>query len=193
LLDVGAHAGRFIALARRAGWDAEGIELNPQTAAYARAASGAPVHQVNVHEFDPGGRPYDAITITDVLEHVPQPAPVLSRVRQLLAPGGCVAVKVPNGPAQRFKENARALLHRGYRPTLADNLVHVNHFSTRSLRLALERAGFRSVTVEAGAPELPDSSAASRFVRLGSWHLARVPGGVHTPLAFNLQAYGRAD
>ncbi|HVD91357.1 MAG TPA: hypothetical protein VNC21_03705, partial [Vicinamibacterales bacterium] len=35
LLDVGAHAGRFIAVARRAGWDAEGLELNPKTAAFA--------------------------------------------------------------------------------------------------------------------------------------------------------------
>jgi hypothetical protein len=124
---------------------------------------------------------------------VPEPAPVLARIRQLLAPGGVIAVKVPNAPAQRIKERARALLHRGYRPTLADNLVHVNHFSARSLRLALSRAGFHGISVQAGAPELPDDSSGSRAVRLASWHLARIPGGVHTPLAFNLQAYGSAD
>ena len=38
LLDVGAHAGRFISLARKEGWAAEGLELNPRTAAYARTA-----------------------------------------------------------------------------------------------------------------------------------------------------------
>ena len=35
LLDVGAHAGRLMSLARAAGWDVEGIELNPRTTARA--------------------------------------------------------------------------------------------------------------------------------------------------------------
>ena len=189
LLDVGAHAGRFMAVARRAGWQAEGLELNPKTAAYAAAATGAPVHQGNVHTFDADGA-YDAVTLTDVLEHIPQPRVVLRRVARFLAPGGWIAVKVPNGPAQRIKERVRAALQRGYRPTLADNLVHVNHFSPVSLRRALEEEGFRSVTVIAGAPELPDSTA-SRFVRRAVFLPARfVPGAVRTPLALNLQAYG---
>jgi SAM-dependent methyltransferase len=190
LLDVGAHAGRFIAVARRAGWQAEGLELNPKTAAFAAAATGAPVHQGNVHTFDADGA-YDAVTLTDVLEHIPEPRVVLRRVARYLAPGGWIAVKVPNGPAQRIKERARAALRPGYRPTLADNLVHVNHFSPASLRRALEEEGFRTITVIAGAPELPDS-AASRFVRRLAFLPARViPGAVHTPLALNLQAYGR--
>ena len=190
LLDVGAHAGRFIAVARRAGWQAEGLELNPKTAAFAAAATGAPVHQGNVHTFDADGA-YDAVTLTDVLEHIPEPRVVLRRVARYLAPGGWIAVKVPNGPAQRIKERARAALRPGYRPTLADNLVHVNHFSPASLRRALEEEGFRAITVIAGAPELPDS-AASRFVRRLAFLPARViPGAVHTPLALNLQAYGR--
>ena len=76
LLDVGAHAGRFLRLARGAGWDAEGLELNPKTAAYAAQVSGAPVHQGNIHTFTPA-RCYDAVTLTDVLEHVPRPLDVL--------------------------------------------------------------------------------------------------------------------
>ena len=190
LLDVGAHAGRFIAAARAAGWQAEGLELNPKTAAYAAAATGAPVHQGNVHSFDARGV-YDAVTLTDVLEHIPDPRAVLRRVAGYLAPGGWVAIKVPSGPAQRIKEGARALITSGYRPRLADNLVHVNHFSPSSLARALEAEGFSDVTVVAGAPELPDG-VASRLVRRLAFLPARlIPGAVHTPLAFNLQAYAR--
>src|SRR4051812_14772434 len=47
LLDVGAHAGRFMHLAQLRRWRVEGIELNPRTAAYAERRTGAPVHQVN--------------------------------------------------------------------------------------------------------------------------------------------------
>jgi 2-polyprenyl-3-methyl-5-hydroxy-6-metoxy-1,4-benzoquinol methylase len=190
LLDVGAHAGRFIATARRAGWQAEGLELNPKTAAFAATATGAPVHQGNVHSFDADSA-YDAVTLTDVLEHIPEPRLVLRRVARYLAAGGWIAVKVPNGPAQRVKERAHALLDRGYEARLADNLVHVNHFSPSSLRRALEEEGFRDVTVIAGAPEYPPG-AASRLVRRLAFLPARfIPGAVHSPLALNLQAYGR--
>jgi 2-polyprenyl-3-methyl-5-hydroxy-6-metoxy-1,4-benzoquinol methylase len=192
LLDVGAHAGRFMRLARNDGWDVEGLELNPQTAAFARRTAGGQVYQLNVHAFDPGERLFDAVTLTDVLEHIPEPVPVLSRLRSLLAPDGWVAVKVPNAPAQRFKEHARARLRRGYRETLADNLVHVNHFSPRSLRMALERAGFDAIRISAGAPELPPGGAAGRLLRRTAFVVTRtVPGAVNTPLAFNLQAFAR--
>lgn len=190
LLDVGAHAGRFIAEARRAGWQAEGLELNPKTAAFAAAATGARVHQGNVYTFDADAA-YDAVTLTDVLEHIPEPRAVLRRVARYLAPGGWIAVKVPNGPAQRFKEGARALVQRGYEARLADNLVHVNHFSPSSLRRALEQEGFRDIAVMAGAPEYP-ADAMGRLVRRLAFLPARVvPGAVHTPLALNLQAYAR--
>ena len=129
LLDIGAHAGRFMHLAHAAGWQAEGIELNPRTAAFAASRTGLPVHSINVERLPLSTGSYGAITLIDVLEHVPHPMTLLTRAAEALEPGGWVVVKVPSGPAQRRKERTRAWLHRGYRPRLADNLVHVNHFS----------------------------------------------------------------
>lgn len=190
LLDIGAHAGRFLRLARAEGWNGEGLELNPKTAAFAARVSGSVVHQGNVDAFDPDER-YDAITLTDVLEHVPCPLDVLARVRSFLSDQGWVAIKVPNGPAQRLKEHLRERLRPGYRATIADNLVHVNHFSRASLARALERSGFCEVSVVAAAPELPDGFV-RRSARLAAFRLARaLPGGAASPLALNLQAYAR--
>jgi SAM-dependent methyltransferase len=195
LLDVGAHAGRFLVAAREAGWRPEGLELNPKTAGYAATRAGAVVHQGNVHTLDPGAGRFDAIAVTDVLEHVPEPLAVLERVRALLDEGGWVAIKVPNGPIQRFKEQLRARLVPGYRATLADNLVHVNHFSPGSLRLALRIAGFSNTAIVVGAPELPPGGGAHgasvRAARRALFQAARVTGGASSPLAFNLQAYAR--
>ena len=195
LLDVGAHAGRFVWMAREAGWHAEGLELNPQTAAYAAQRTGASIRMVNVHQVD-GDASFDAVTITDVLEHVPHPMRVLDRVGALLAPGGWVSIKVPAGPAQLRKETWRGRLRRSYRPTVADNLVHVSHFSPRALALALQRSGFVDVTVAPGAPEFYEGPGVRRradhAIRRALYTAACVvPGGVHLPMSLNLQAFGR--
>lgn len=196
LLDIGAHAGRFIHLAEAAGWEPEGIELNPRTAAFAAERTGLPVHSVNVDGLVLSGLRYRAVTLIDVLEHVPEPVALLSRIREALEPGGWVVVKVPSGPAQRQKENLRARILKGYRPRLADNLVHVNHFSPASLRTALERAGFEAIAIDIGPPELPPArgvlARVSNLGRRALYYSGRIlPGGVHTPLALNLLAYGR--
>jgi 2-polyprenyl-3-methyl-5-hydroxy-6-metoxy-1,4-benzoquinol methylase len=194
LLDVGAHVGRFLLLAQRDGWDVEGIELNPRTAAYANARTGAVVHLVNAHALARGGRTFGAITLTDVLEHIPEPLQLLTSLRSLLQPAGSIAVKVPNGHAQWAKERVLAAA-TSHRISLAENLIHVNQFSPQSLRLALERAGFVDIRISAAAPELPAIDLAkwrtvgSRVSRLCVFAAAAVPGAVHTPLALNLQAY----
>jgi SAM-dependent methyltransferase len=194
LLDVGTHAGRFLTFATRAGWDAEGIELNPRTAAYAARHAGVPVHQMNAVALAAEGRRYNAIVLTDVLEHIPSPLELVSSLVSMLEPGGVLAIKVPCGSAQAMKEATLARL-TSHRATLADNLVHVNHFSPHSLALALDRAGL-DATVVTAAPELtplqPFSmrAALSNTLRLGLYGVARAPGGVRTPLALHLQAYG---
>jgi SAM-dependent methyltransferase len=196
LLDIGAHAGRFLHIARQAGWDVEGIELNPRTAAYAAARTGATVHRVNAHTLALSGERFHAIALTDVLEHIPDPVSLLSTVARLAQPGASIAVKVPCGRSQWRKERVLAALIRSREISLAGNLVHVNHFTPRSLAMALERAGFRHVAVQTGAPELMPPAAsgtvrrlASNGLRLGVYAAARLPGAVHTPFALNLQAF----
>src|SRR6185295_12899841 len=157
---------------------------------------GASIRQLNVHDVDADTARFDAITVTDVLEHIPDPVRVLTRVHALLSDGGWIAVKVPCGPSQLTKETWRGRLLRGYRPTVADNLVHVSHFSPGALRQALERAGFVDIDVAPGAPELPPGGGSrgwlSRRLRLALHHVSRLmPGGVHLPITFNLQAYAR--
>jgi SAM-dependent methyltransferase len=196
LLDVGAHAGRFMHLAQQAGWEVEGIELNPRTAACAARRTGAPVHHVNARALVDAGARFRAITLTDVLEHIPEPITLLETVGRLLEPGGSVAVKVPSGRNQWHKERLLSALIPSRRISLADNLVHVNHFTPRSLAMALERAGFRDVLVRTAAPELPPRPSfpgrLSNAFRVALYTLARCPGAVHTPFALHLQAYASA-
>ena len=183
-------------LAQARGWMVEGIELNPRTAAYAEVRTGAPVHRVNAHTLGLDRHRYDAVVLTDVLEHIPEPRQLLTALAGLLDQGGVVAVKVPNGSAQWIKERWLARL-TNHRVSLAENLVHVNQFTPESLRLALERAGFSRASVAAAAPELPPAAGArglvDRAVRRGLFAAASIPGALNTPLALHLQAYATAD
>lgn len=195
LLDIGAHAGRFLRVAREAGWEVEGIELNPRTAAFAARRTGATVHRVNAHTLAASGGRFCAITLTDVLEHIPEPVTLLTTVARLAEPGGSIAVKVPCGRSQWHKERLLSALSRSREISLAGNLVHVNHFTPRSLRMALERSGFQHVRVRVAAPELLARQQpvlrrlASNAVRLGVYAAAQLTGALDTPLALNLQAY----
>lgn len=195
LLDLGAHVGRLMHVAAGRGWAAEGVELNPSTAAYAARATGLPVHRMDAAALAGEGRRYGAVTLIDVLEHIPQPVAALEAARTVLRPGGWIAVKVPHGRVQLRKEELRARLRPGYRATVADNLVHVNHFGVRSLALALQRAGYRDVRVEIAAPELPPGGARARAgnaARLAVWRLGLLlPRGAESPLSLHLQAYAR--
>lgn len=199
LLDLGAHVGRLLKIAQESGWTAEGIELNPQTAAFAASHTGLPVHRADARALADAGYRFDAVTLIDVLEHIPDPVPMLAAARGVLEPGGWIAVKVPNGPVQLRKEIVRAGVVRGYRATVADNLVHVNHFSPRTLALALRKAGFSRVDVRPAAPEIVQPNGARAMGRLAMNSFRRVaytgarilPGGTRTPLSLHLQAYAQ--
>ena len=173
LLDVGVHAGRFLHLARQAGWEAEGAEVNPVTAAYAARRTGAPVHAARAQDLAGRGPGFGAVTLTDVLEHIPRPAPLVGQLRGLLAPGGILAVKVPHGPVQRLKEGARRHLPgRGDRVGVMPRFAHVNHFTVAALRLCLHAAGFGPVLVVAGAPEFLPGPRRTRARRPRPWSAA---------------------
>jgi Methyltransferase domain len=198
VLDVGTHVGRFVYLARQAGWEAEGAECNPVTASFATQRTGSPIHQGRAQDLAAQGHRYSALTLTDVLEHIPRPGPLLTELRGLLHPGGVVAVKVPHGPMQRLKEGFRRTILRQANSGVGVCYVHVNHFTVASLRRCLEGAGFRAVTVGVAAPEFVPASYAERtrsqartaFLRMAVYRTAGlIPGSVYTPLALHLQAF----
>jgi SAM-dependent methyltransferase len=206
LLDVGTYIGRFLELATAAGFQAEGIELNRRAAEFAARRTGCPIHRVKVQDLVDERRRYGVVTMIDVLEHIPEPFPIVAALRRLLLPGGMLVVKVPHGPAQRLKERVRGLSARSPQAREARNIgvmtrfVHVNHFTVASLRQCLENAGFTSLRVTPAAPDFQEHVAAPNLPgRLRAWNRLTVhrmakaiPLGVHTPLSLHLLAEGTA-
>jgi SAM-dependent methyltransferase len=129
LVDLGCWVGFLAAEASARGWDVMGVEPSSWAAARARSR-GVPV----VEEADLPAGEFAAVTMGDVIEHLPDPGAMLDRVAELLAPGGVLWMATPDAGSRL----ARALGRRWWSviPT------HVHLFTRRSMRALLERHGF---------------------------------------------------
>ena len=143
VLDVGCGRGDVAHALGRNGWRPIGID--PSAAACAAAASrgvDARVGTLATVELEPES--VDAVVMTHALEHVPDVPGDLTRIYQLLRPGGLLVVTVPN-----FGSWQRARFGASWFPLELPR--HRTHFTRHSLELALRRAGFGATEVTPGS------------------------------------------
>jgi SAM-dependent methyltransferase len=157
LLDVGAGGGAFVSLAREAGWDAVGVDVDPAVVAYARAG-GLDVRVGELPALELPGKSFDVVTLCNVLDFMPRPVTMLRECARLLVPGGRILVRTPNASWQLFGARlTRALRALGLRRLFEGrqhllSILTVSNFSARTLRVALERTGYVGVIVRNSPP-----------------------------------------
>jgi 2-polyprenyl-3-methyl-5-hydroxy-6-metoxy-1,4-benzoquinol methylase len=93
VLDVGCGSGAFLALLRSHGWTPAGVEPDP---AAREAASSRGLDVAPSLEDAAGWERFDVVTMTHVLEHVPEPIAFLERAVERLRPGGRLLAVTPN-------------------------------------------------------------------------------------------------
>jgi SAM-dependent methyltransferase len=143
MLDLGCGDGGILWLARRDGFEVEGVELDPEHAALVQRTLGFPVTASDIGSY--GGTPgaYDVVLLTHVLEHLPDPVAALVKIRDLLKPGGVSVLEFPNIDAldarvRRWLHKSGLRRHR-YDPAYVPG--HVQEFCRDSFAFACERAG----------------------------------------------------
>jgi len=139
LLDAGAAGGHLMAAAARRGWHAIGLDIALEACLTAHKATGAPTVQADAAVLPIREGAADVLTLVNVLDHLPEPAAALQETARVLAPGGRLVVRVPNGAFHRRLARlfgGRPI--RGHTPVL-----HVVAFTQRGLVAAVGRAGLR--------------------------------------------------
>ena len=94
-LEVGSYVGAFLAAARKERWQFEGLDVNPNTNAFARSL-GFTVHDSDLEHFAPD-RTFDVVAIWNTFDQLPDPRAAVRAAFRLLRPDGVLAVRVPNG------------------------------------------------------------------------------------------------
>jgi cyclopropane fatty-acyl-phospholipid synthase-like methyltransferase len=121
-------------------------------------------------------RSFDAALLIEVIEHVPDPVAFLDQLRRCLDPEGRIFLTTPCGE-----------LRNGSRTTNAyDTPEHVQFFTEKSLRLAVQKAGFRGISYETIDALYPRSRSALSLATYKRWAmrsarpiLARLQGPRH--------------
>ena len=102
ILDVGSGQGAFLNLAKKAGLQTFAVELNEQAAsisAVRHRTLSKPLEEISPDDL---GGEVDALTLFQVIEHVPNPIAFMTAAARLVGPGGFLVVSVPNRPGLRW-------------------------------------------------------------------------------------------
>lgn len=94
-LEVGSYVGAFLAAARDARWAFEGLDVNPHINAFTRSL-GFVVHDGDLETYH-RATPVRTVAIWNTFDQLPDPRAAVRSAARLLAPGGSLAIRVPNG------------------------------------------------------------------------------------------------
>lgn len=145
VLDIGCATGLLVKMLCERGYRAEGIELNTRSAEWGREHYGVTIHNRPLEEcpFAPGS--FDAVILTDVLEHTLHPRDFLAAVGRYLTPEGVALITFPD--VTSIESRYFFLLARMTgRPWLWKNChipLHIWEFTKETAVACFEGAGFR--------------------------------------------------
>lgn len=182
VLDVGCGAAPGLRYLHERGITAVGVDVSAAALTAARRLlPNARLVRCDLDRglpFVPGN--FDLVLMSEVVEHVADLRLVLSEVRRVLRPGGALVLTTPN-----LWDVRRVVAAAGGPPWTGDlDDTHINLQSPRTLRRALEVAGFDRLRIRTGWKPL---------LRFGGRRLPREVTVQYPPLIGNgIMASGRA-
>lgn len=135
LLDIGCGSGQFLQQMQIQGWEVEGVDFDEMATESARTNYGLRVHTGDLRDIAYPDNSFDAITLNNVIEHLPEPVEVVKECRRILRPGGRLVIVTPN-----FESLGRRRLARYWRGLEPPR--HLFLFSPKNLAMVAQIAEF---------------------------------------------------
>ncbi|MCM8831833.1 MAG: class I SAM-dependent methyltransferase [Candidatus Omnitrophica bacterium] len=153
LCDIGCGTGNFLKYMKKKGWEGIGIEPS-QEGARRSEDSELTIYNLSLEEFinayPESINTFDAVTLLNVLEHVPYPINFLQNVKRLLKPRtGMICIRVPNDFNMLQIYVQKKLNKEAWWIAVPD---HINYFNLEALKKLLISLGFNIVYATADFP-----------------------------------------
>jgi 2-polyprenyl-3-methyl-5-hydroxy-6-metoxy-1,4-benzoquinol methylase len=170
LADIGCGDGGFLRSMADRGWQVTGVDFDAAAVAFARGR-GLDVTLGTAESLLKGGRRFDVVTASHVIEHLPDPEAFLFQCRSLLRPGGKIVIKTPNSAS--FGHHRYGRDWRGLEPPR-----HLQIFTRPSLIACAAKAGLRTAACFTTCAEAEWILIASHFLRSkGEYRFQNLSGG----------------
>jgi SAM-dependent methyltransferase len=134
LLEVGCGRGELLELARKAGFQVRGCDLQRSAA----MDSGIEMHLGALRSAGFAGSSFDCIVMRNTLEHLFDPSEEIALCHRLLKEGGILYLKVPNGD---YEHGWRCRL-MFQKASIFGPPWHLNYFTRQTLTRFLAREKF---------------------------------------------------
>ncbi|MCF8370723.1 MAG: class I SAM-dependent methyltransferase [Bacteroidales bacterium] len=149
-LDIGCGNGALLFYAKQDGWLVKGLELSEKLAQEVKRKYDIEVTPINFMALDNFEEKYNLVALRHVLEHIPDSRLALSKLYNLLIPGGHAVLEFPNIEGISFKIKRflakTGLTQKKYKPGFVPG--HCNEFSRKSFTWLATKMGFQIVKWE---------------------------------------------
>lgn len=153
ILCVGCGDGLELAIAIERGWTAEGFDVDPKVTSAISDQLGIDVRHGDFREADYAPDSFDCVYLHQVLEHPKNPQDYLTKIHEILRPGGILFIASPNigSFVNRLKSVSGRLGLKKRRARHYDTWHHIFYYSPAALKRILERHfGYKAVLVRNG-------------------------------------------
>jgi 2-polyprenyl-3-methyl-5-hydroxy-6-metoxy-1,4-benzoquinol methylase len=147
ILDIGCATGFFLEAARERGWEVFGVDLSSYSSSIARKKLGGDrIFTGTTEEAGFESDSFDAVVMTDVIEHVSDVNSFVKEVVRILKPNGVTAITTPNPMSLSCRMLGRHWPHY--------KLEHLVYFTPHALSTLLEPFGFQRLHLAAATKTL---------------------------------------